>query len=339
MNILYAMLGGFALDWLFGDPAWLTHPVVIMGKAISALERALRARLPKTPRGERLGGLTLAIVLPVGTLLLTGRRLPGAGRGSSAAWLCGRAALVRAGAGGDRLAQESTNVYRQLEKDDLPAARKAVSRIVGRDTEKLTREGVTKAAVETVAENASDGVIAPLFYMMLGGAPLALTYKAVNTMDSMVGYKNEQYLNFGRAAAKLDDAGELPAQPDCGALVDCRGGADGKRRERRVAHLAARPAQPCQPEQRADGKRLRRGAGRSAGRAGNLFRRILRQADHRRRGARDRAEGHSAGQPDDARRQRAGADCRDGDQTDDRSLTDETGTWRRHSRLSGTIRT
>ena len=72
MNILYAMLGGFALDWLFGDPAWLTHPVVIMGKAISALERALRARLPKTPRGERLGGLTLAIVLPVGTLLLTG---------------------------------------------------------------------------------------------------------------------------------------------------------------------------------------------------------------------------------------------------------------------------
>lgn len=131
MNILYAMLGGFALDWLFGDPAWLTHPVVIMGKAISALEWALRARLPKTPRGERLGGLTLAIVLPVGTLLLTGRRLPVAGRGSSAAWLCGRAALVRAGAGGDGLAQESTNVYRQLEKDDLPAARKAVSRIVG----------------------------------------------------------------------------------------------------------------------------------------------------------------------------------------------------------------
>ena len=95
MNILYAMLGGFALDWLFGDPAWLTHPVVIMGKAISALERALRARLPKTPRGERLGGLTLAIVLPVGTLLLTGgafimilsytiRRMPYTIRSSSA---------------------------------------------------------------------------------------------------------------------------------------------------------------------------------------------------------------------------------------------------------------
>ena len=206
MNILYAMLGGFALDWLFGDPAWLTHPVVIMGKAISALERALRARLPKTPRGERLGGLTLAIVLPVGTLLLTGGACRALGAvhpllGFAVELLWCAQALAATG-----LAQESTNVYRQLEKDDLPAARKAVSRIVGRDTEKLTREGVTKAAVETVAENASDGVIAPLFYMMLGGAPLALTYKAVNTMDSMVGYKNEKYLNFGRAAAKLDDA-------------------------------------------------------------------------------------------------------------------------------------
>ena len=107
----------------------------------------------------------------------------------------------------------STNVYRELTKPDLPAARIAVSRIVGRDTQALTAEGVTKAAVETVAENASDGVIAPLLYMLLGGAPLALTYKAINTMDSMVGYKNERYLRFGRAAAKLDDiANYLPSR-------------------------------------------------------------------------------------------------------------------------------
>ena len=222
-----------------------------------------------------------------GTLLLTGGVCRALGGGSSGCWALRSELLWCAQAlAATGLAQESTNVYRQLEKDDLPAARQAVSRIVGRDTEKLTREGVTKAAVETVAENASDGVIAPLFYMMLGGAPLALTYKAVNTMDSMVGYKNEQYLHFGRAAAKAGRRGELPAQPDRGAPVDCRGGADGKRRERRVAHLAARPAQPRQPEQRADGKRLRRGAGRSAGRAGDVLRRILRQADHRRRGAR-----------------------------------------------------
>ena len=213
MNILYAMLGGFALDWIFGDPAWLTHPVVIMGKAIAALESGLRKRLPKTPRGERLAGLTMAIVLPVGTLLLTGgvcRALaavhPALGFAAELLW-CAQA-LAATG-----LAQESRNVYRQLQKDDLPAARQAVGRIVGRDTEALTREGVIRAAVETVAENASDGVIAPLFYMMLGGAPLALTYKAVNTMDSMMGYKNERYLHFGRAAAKLDDAANyLPSR-------------------------------------------------------------------------------------------------------------------------------
>ena len=100
-----------------------------------------------------------------------------------------------------------------LLKNDLPAARKAVSRIVGRDTQNLTAEGVTKAAVETVAENASDGVIAPLLYMLIGGAPLALTYKAINTMDSMLGYKNEKYLYFGRAAAKLDDvANYIPSR-------------------------------------------------------------------------------------------------------------------------------
>ena len=120
---------------------------------------------------------------------------------------CGQALAAKG------LVQESMNVCRELTKPDLPAARAAVSRIVGRDTAALTAEGVTKAAVETVAENASDGVIAPLLYMLLGGAPLALTYKAINTMDSMVGYKNTQYLYFGRAAAKLDDiANYLPSR-------------------------------------------------------------------------------------------------------------------------------
>lgn len=96
------------------------------------------------------------------------------------------------------LAKESRNVYRCLKNEGLPAARKAVARIVGRDTAELSEQGVTKAAVETVAENFSDGVLAPLIYMLIGGAPLALTYKAINTMDSMVGYKNERYLYFGR---------------------------------------------------------------------------------------------------------------------------------------------
>jgi adenosylcobinamide-phosphate synthase len=208
-----AVLGGFVLDTIFGDPPWLPHPVVLMGKAISALEKRLRARMPQTPQGELLGGAVVAFTLPVGTFLLTSLVCLGAAKLSP--WLglavqmfwCGQALAAKG------LAQESTNVYRALIKPDLPAARKAVSRIVGRDTQNLTLEGVTKAAVETVAENASDGVIAPLLYMLLGGAPLALTYKAINTMDSMLGYKNEKYLYFGRAAAKLDDAANyLPSR-------------------------------------------------------------------------------------------------------------------------------
>ena len=213
MRIILLMLGGFILDGIFGDPAWLVHPVVIMGKAITALEKFLRKRLPNTPEGERLGGRILAMALPVGTLLITGgvcwlfyRISPILGFAIELLW-CAQALAAKG------LAQESTNVYRELVKGDLPASRRAVSRIVGRDTAELTSEGVTKAAVETVAENASDGVIAPLFYMMLGGAPLALVYKSINTMDSMVGYKNEKYLNFGRAAAKLDDAANyLPSR-------------------------------------------------------------------------------------------------------------------------------
>ena len=208
-----AVLGGFVLDAVFGDPAWLPHPVVLMGKCISKLEKALRARFPKTQQGELLAGAVLAFCLPVGTFLVTSavcllaaKISPWLGLAVQMFW-CGQALAAKG------LVQESRNVYNELVKPDLPAARKAVSRIVGRDTEDLTAEGVTKAAVETVAENASDGVIAPLLYMLLGGAPLALTYKAVNTMDSMVGYKNETYLYFGRAAAKLDDvANYIPSR-------------------------------------------------------------------------------------------------------------------------------
>ena len=213
MLIFWAVLGGFLLDALFGDPAWLPHPVVLMGRCISALEKHLRTALPKTPRGELVGGAAVAAVLPLGTLAVTGlacwaaaRLHPALGLALQMLW-CGQALAAKG------LAQESRNVYKELARGDLPAARRAVARIVGRDTQNLTAAGVTRAAVETVAENTSDGVIAPLLYMLLGGAPLALTYKAINTMDSMLGYKNEKYLYFGRCAAKLDDAANwLPSR-------------------------------------------------------------------------------------------------------------------------------
>lgn len=213
MLIFWAVLGGFLLDAVFGDPVWLPHPVVLMGRCITALEKRLRAALPKTPQGELAGGCIVAAVLPLGTLAVTGLSCWGAakihpllGLALQMFW-CAQALAAR------DLVRESMNVYRELQRGDLPAARKAVARIVGRDTQNLTAEGVTKAVVETVAENASDGVIAPLLYMLIGGAPLALTYKAINTMDSMLGYKNERYLYFGRCAAKLDDAANwLPSR-------------------------------------------------------------------------------------------------------------------------------
>ena len=208
MRILYAALCGFALDLLLGDPAWLTpiHPVVLMGRAISALEKLLRALFPKTDRGEKCGGALLALIMSIGTLVLCKlilyalqSILPPLAFAVEVIWCC-QALAVR------DLKVEALRVQTALESEGLDAARKAVSRIVGRDTAALTEEGVARAAVETVAENFSDGVIAPLGYMLLGGAPLALCYKAVNTMDSMVGYKNARYLYFGRVPAKLDDA-------------------------------------------------------------------------------------------------------------------------------------
>ena len=208
-----AVLGGFGLDLLLADPAWMPHPVVGMGRAIAALEKRLRRLFPATPAGERAAGRVLAAALPLGTFALAAGALalayrlhPAAGFALETLW-CWQALALRG------LADESGKVYVQLAKGDLPAARRAVGRIVGRDTGSLTAAGVTKAAVETVAENFSDGVAAPLFYLLIGGAPLGLAYKAVNTMDSMVGYKNKTYLHFGRAAARLDDAANfLPSR-------------------------------------------------------------------------------------------------------------------------------
>lgn len=214
MRIVLAALCGFGLDLLFGDPVlpW-PHPVVVMGRCITALEKGLRSRFPHTERGELLAGCVLAAALPLGTLALTGGALwlaerlhPVLAFGLEAYW-CWRALAMK------NLKDESVKVYHALTGGNVQAAQKAVGRIVGRDTHCLTAEGIVRAAVETVAENFSDGVVAPMVYMLLGGAPLALCYKAVNTMDSMVGYRNDCYLYFGRAAAKLDDAANyLPSR-------------------------------------------------------------------------------------------------------------------------------
>lgn len=204
---------GFIADLLIGDPVWLYHPVRVIGNAISVLEKILRKLFPQTKKGERLAGLVLVLLICLGSmavpfaLLFLAYRLHLAAGLALESFLCYQMLATRS------LKDESMRVYNELAENDLEGARYAVSMIVGRDTKQLSAEGVTKAAVETVAENSSDGIIAPMFYMALGGPVLMFLYKGINTMDSMVGYKNDRYINFGRYAAKLDDiANFIPAR-------------------------------------------------------------------------------------------------------------------------------
>lgn len=213
MITLIAIAIGFALDLLLGDPPRCPHLVVGMGRLIERLEHLLRKVVPPTPRGELAGGAILALLLPAisfavdwGVLILAGLLHPLL-RLVLESLLCWQCLALRS------LGQAGAAVQKALEQENLPLARAAVGRVVGRDTEALDEAGVIRAAVETVAENTSDGVIAPLFYLALGGAPLGVLYKAINTMDSMVGYRNEKYQYFGASAARLDDAANfLPAR-------------------------------------------------------------------------------------------------------------------------------
>lgn len=202
---MLALVIGFALDLIFGDPHWMPHPVCLIGNMISKGESVIRRVLPKTPKGELAGGILLTIFIILISTALPFAILWAAGqihivlRIIMEAFMCYQILSVKS------LKTESMKVYEELVREDLAGARTMVSMIVGRDVQNLNMEQVTKAAVETVAENTSDGTVAPLLFMALGGAPLGFFYKAVNTMDSMIGYKNDRYLYFGRFAAKLDD--------------------------------------------------------------------------------------------------------------------------------------
>ncbi|MFH1996210.1 MAG: adenosylcobinamide-phosphate synthase CbiB [Candidatus Omnitrophota bacterium] len=209
MHVWSAIVCAYCLDLLLGDPAWLPHPVRMIGRAITRLEAALRNIF----KNERAAGvvLTMSVVGGVylgvaGIVLLAGAIHPYAG------WAATVGALYFAFATKD-LSAQSMGVYRALNEEDLALARSRLSMIVGRDTASLSKEEIVRATVETVAEGTVDGIVAPLFYALLGGAPLALAYKAVNTLDSMVGYRNERYVKFGWASAKLDDAANyIPAR-------------------------------------------------------------------------------------------------------------------------------
>ena len=210
---LLALGIGFILDCIFGDPRWLYHPICVIGNFIAFLEKKIRKLFPKTEKGELWGGVlevflvcTFSFGIPFGIIRLLYTLHPIAGFFLETFW-CYQLLAAKS------LKTESMKVYEKLVNGTIEEARYAVSMIVGRDTKALSHKGVTKAAVETIAESTSDGVIAPMFYMALGGIPLMFLYKAINTMDSMLGYKNDKYLYFGRCAAKLDDvANYIPSR-------------------------------------------------------------------------------------------------------------------------------
>ena len=202
---LLALVIGFIMDLILGDPRSIPHPVVIIGKLISFLDRNLRKIFPKSVIGENLAGALLWIIVclvsfgvPLGILWLAGK----------VAWwlrlvlesiMCWQILATKS------LRTESMKVADALKYEGLDAGRYAVSMIVGRDTERLDETGVIKATVETIAENSSDGIIAPMLFAIIGGGPLGMLYQAVNTMDSMLGYVEEPYKNIGLVPAKMDD--------------------------------------------------------------------------------------------------------------------------------------
>lgn len=213
MKHLLALLIGFCVDLLLGDPRRLPHPVQGMGRLIEVLEPQLRKRFPKTEQGERHAGTCLVILVVALTGLTTALSLWLAGRIHPVLEFCLEVVICWQILATKSLRTESMKVVRALEQGSLDDGRRAVSMIVGRDTDQLSEEEVLAAAVETVAENASDGILAPLLWAAVLGPVGGMCYKAVNTMDSMVGYQNDRYLWFGRSAALFDDlCNYLPAR-------------------------------------------------------------------------------------------------------------------------------
>ncbi len=200
-----SLLAAYFLDLAFGDPRWLYHPIRLIGLLISRSEKLLRRIFPKTHGGELIAGIVLVIIvtglcfgIPFAIIWLLHMVSPILAFIVETFW-CYQILAAKS------LKTESMRVYERLADNDISGARLYLSYIVGRDTDNLDSAAICRATVETVAENTTDGVVAPMLFMAFGGAPLGFFYKAVNTMDSMVGYKNEKYLFFGKVAARLDD--------------------------------------------------------------------------------------------------------------------------------------
>ncbi len=212
-------MGCFALDLLCGDPEWFPHPVRIMGKATKELEKLSRY-FARNPREELFAGACVTAVIASGAFVATYSFLRLARRKSYSLNPIAEIVLGWTTLALRNLADEANPVIQAVGSADLVLARKRLARIVGRDTSNLGEHEIARAVIETVAESTCDGVIAPLFYLVVGGAPLALAFKAISTLDSMIGHRNAHYFYFGRASARADDVmNYLPARMSAAAIA------------------------------------------------------------------------------------------------------------------------
>lgn len=210
MNLL-SIYTGYALDLIIGDPYSFPHPVRFIGKLISFVEKQIR-KITSSDKGLKIAGFFLWLIV-VGVTLVSTSIVLGLFKFNKIAYFLVNAILIYTTLATKCLKDEAVKIYNVLKIGDLEKSRIQLSYIVGRDTTNLSEKEIVRATVETVAENTVDGIIAPLFYGFIGGAPLAMTYKAINTLDSTVGYKNDKYYYLGYASAKIDDiANYIPAR-------------------------------------------------------------------------------------------------------------------------------
>jgi adenosylcobinamide-phosphate synthase len=212
MSSRAVMATAYLFDWIAGDPEWLPHPVRLIGKGVEEGERILR-RPRQTPVGELAVGGVLTFGLVVAAYLGTAKIIAGMHRQVRSLGFVTEVLLAWTCLASRSLHDEASAVVASLEAGDIVRARQRLARIVGRDTQHLDVHEINRAVIETVAESCSDGVIAPLFYMAVGGVPLAMAYKTINTLDSMIGHPDERYFYFGKVAARMDDvANFLPSR-------------------------------------------------------------------------------------------------------------------------------
>jgi adenosylcobinamide-phosphate synthase len=223
MTRAQAIAAACLLDWIAGDPEWFPHPVRWMGRCTQFAESLLR-RPGQSANDELLAGAALTAGLVGASYLGTAKAIEIAYRISTVTGTATEILLGWTCVASRNLVDESLAVLRALEQEDLPRARQRLSRIVGRDTRSLSETEIHRAVIETLAESACDGIVAPLFYMAIGGVPLAMAYKAVNTLDSMIGHADQSYFYFGKTSARLDDAANyLPSRLTALALATAAG--------------------------------------------------------------------------------------------------------------------